>query len=450
MTRASLLHVLDHLSEISDAKVRELEQLATTFPYCQTAHLLLAKAAHDRGSMLASQRLRRAATYATDRQLLRQLIEFTAPIPALAAPQVDNTALPASEIVVLAASAEPTATTQALAPEPFAIDALAPAPEADFIEAAVELDSETEVAIDENTAVVTTALAVEEATSSGVEEPVNVLLETTSEELTTSAVAAPPESTDHLEIALTEQPTGSSETTKEVPSISKEAGAEIEEPMAVEVEQAESPVQSAEELLPAIAPPIRPPLEAGSSQFEFGLMESTPPIAPVYELLEAEELDTVDAEDTTVTAPVFYGVADVGYSLGVGSRMGYCLQSPDELTRSLPTGSFEPDALILAHLAAQLPAAPTRTSIDIISQFLRNKPRLKTPVPTPPAANEQADLSVKSTRAEPELASESLALIMVRQGKNDRAIEIYERLMVRQPEKMAYFADQIQKLKLSE
>lgn len=130
--------------------------------------------------------------------------------------------------------------------------------------------------------------------------------------------------------------------------------------------------------------------------------------------------------------------------------MGYCLQSSDELTQNLPDGSFEPDALILAHLAAQLPAVPTRTSIDIISQFLRNKPRLKTPVPTPPSANEQADLSVKSTRAEPDLASESLALIMVRQGKKDRAIEIYERLMVRQPEKMAYFADQIQKLKLSE
>ena len=62
MTRASLLHILDHVSRISEAEVRELEQLATTFPYCQTAHVLLAKAAHDRGSMLASQRLRRAAT----------------------------------------------------------------------------------------------------------------------------------------------------------------------------------------------------------------------------------------------------------------------------------------------------------------------------------------------------------------------------------------------------
>ena len=67
MTRATLLHVLDHTSAIGLAEVRELEQLAQAFPYCQTAHLLLAEAAHDQGTMLAGQRLRRAATYAADR-----------------------------------------------------------------------------------------------------------------------------------------------------------------------------------------------------------------------------------------------------------------------------------------------------------------------------------------------------------------------------------------------
>ena len=64
----------------------------------------------------------------------------------------------------------------------------------------------------------------------------------------------------------------------------------------------------------------------------------------------------------------------------------------------------------------------------------------------PPTPNAQADLSLRSTRAEPDLASESLARILVRQGKTARAIEIYEKLMVKQPEKMAYFAAQIQSL----
>ena len=81
MTRTTLLHVLESPTDLGPDEVRELERLAQAFPYCQTAHLLLAKAAHDQGTMLAGQRLRRAATYAADRTLLRHLIERAAPRP---------------------------------------------------------------------------------------------------------------------------------------------------------------------------------------------------------------------------------------------------------------------------------------------------------------------------------------------------------------------------------
>jgi pentatricopeptide repeat protein len=97
-------------------------------------------------------------------------------------------------------------------------------------------------------------------------------------------------------------------------------------------------------------------------------------------------------------------------------------------------------------MAAHRPK-PSRTSIDLINRFLKAQPRIKTPTAENRPVEEQADLSVRSTQAAPALASESLAKIMVKQGKVDKAIEIYERLMQRQPEKMAYFADQIQQLK---
>jgi len=38
---------------------------------------------------------------------------------------------------------------------------------------------------------------------------------------------------------------------------------------------------------------------------------------------------------------------------------------------------------------------------------------------------------------------------LARQGKTERAIAVYERLMVKQPEKMAYFAAQIESLRPS-
>jgi hypothetical protein len=70
-------------------------------------------------------------------------------------------------------------------------------------------------------------------------------------------------------------------------------------------------------------------------------------------------------------------------------------------------------------------------------------------VPPPPdaEAEEQPDLSGPSTRAVPDLASENLAKILARQGKPDRAIAIYERLMVKHPEKIAYFTAQIDSLR---
>jgi hypothetical protein len=120
MNRASLLHILDNLGGISETEVQELEQLAATFPYCQTAHLLLAKAAHDRGSMLAAQRLRRAATYAVDRQRLRALIELPAPLlPAeVAAPAEVQQIEAASVFVEIAPQSAPISVATSDSEEP--------------------------------------------------------------------------------------------------------------------------------------------------------------------------------------------------------------------------------------------------------------------------------------------------------------------------------------------
>jgi hypothetical protein len=400
MTRATLLQLLAHPTALTGADVRALEQLAEAFPYCQSAHLLLAKAAHDQGSMLAGQRLRRAATYAANRSLLRQLIELPEPVEALAgAPHV-----PADNLA-----------STALPPVPFVADAAA------------------------NNEVNTFALPTTEQDVALLDKP-------------NQMIGRPGEDSANEEPAPAEV-TPSQEPVEEQPvSITEKLS--IQAPVAAEEE----------EELPAQAPPIRPPAEAVAAHLEFGLAREEPAEIIAYRLPElAEPLGNLAeleaAPAATPLLPAFSGLAGVHYAPSEGSRLGFCLVSDDTATElpaaSLPPSGefFAPDAVLLAHVAAHQPAAPKATSLDLINSFLQRAPaptrRRAAPLPSTPEPDAQADLSVRSTRAEPDLASESLAKILARQGKNDRAIAVYERLMVKQPEKMAYFAAQIESLRPS-
>lgn len=87
--------------------------------------------------------------------------------------------------------------------------------------------------------------------------------------------------------------------------------------------------------------------------------------------------------------------------------------------------------------------------MDIIDSFIENEARIG-----PIRANlndvvhvEPEDLAKKrNSTVRREVVSEGMARIMVRQGKIERAIEIYEQLMLKKPEKKAYFAEKIKDL----
>ena len=71
---------------------------------------------------------------------------------------------------------------------------------------------------------------------------------------------------------------------------------------------------------------------------------------------------------------------------------------------------------------------------------------IETPViqPDAPDVNELATKSVEENHS---VASETLAILLARQGHTDKAIEMYERLRLLFPEKSAYFAARIENLK---
>lgn len=90
-----------------------------------------------------------------------------------------------------------------------------------------------------------------------------------------------------------------------------------------------------------------------------------------------------------------------------------------------------------------------RKQQDIIEAFIKNDPRIG-PIRTGADESEgpAVDLSHRTAAAPlAGLATESFAKILVKQGKTDKAVEIYEKLMVKNPEKRDYFAEKIREVK---
>lgn len=80
--------------------------------------------------------------------------------------------------------------------------------------------------------------------------------------------------------------------------------------------------------------------------------------------------------------------------------------------------------------------------LAIIEQFIKKEPRIQ-PIRQGGSNVEIEDLSERSTTLKGPLLTESYAKILSRQGRFDQAIEVYKKLLVKNPEKSTYFAEKI-------
>ncbi len=86
----------------------------------------------------------------------------------------------------------------------------------------------------------------------------------------------------------------------------------------------------------------------------------------------------------------------------------------------------------------------TKEQIQIIDQFIKAQPSIK-----PKSVNSPiSDLTeVKNGEFDDNVISETLAQILIRQGRKEKAIEVYKKLIWKFPQKKVYFAAQIEDLK---
>ncbi|GAA5028112.1 hypothetical protein GCM10011506_15320 [Marivirga lumbricoides] len=90
-----------------------------------------------------------------------------------------------------------------------------------------------------------------------------------------------------------------------------------------------------------------------------------------------------------------------------------------------------------------------KEQIALINSFIENEPIISKKFTTNDADAKRVieDLSLSSTNLSEDVVSETLAKLMIKQGHNQKAIDIYKKLIWKFPQKKAYFAEQIENLK---
>ncbi|MEK6477902.1 tetratricopeptide repeat protein [Catalinimonas sp. 4WD22] len=127
--------------------------------------------------------------------------------------------------------------------------------------------------------------------------------------------------------------------------------------------------------------------------------------------------------------------------------------SSDSLHDLDASSSDAPSSIVLEELANQESVSTQfgnnqQLQNELIDKFINSQDNLSLKIkPSSDEVEEVEDLSHQSTEIGDNLVSENLAKIYARQGKKDKAIEIYQKLIWKYPQKKAYFAETIESLK---
>jgi hypothetical protein len=87
-----------------------------------------------------------------------------------------------------------------------------------------------------------------------------------------------------------------------------------------------------------------------------------------------------------------------------------------------------------------------KEQVELIERFISSDHRIKNIKPAQ-EVHKKEDLSLHSVKFRDDIISENLANIMIKQGKLEKAIDIYKKLIWKFPQKKTYFATQIEELK---
>jgi hypothetical protein len=406
MNKQEFLKLIKNPSLTTAGDSEKLEALVANFPYCQSAHLLIAKIAHQQSSMLSRQKLSKAAAYVLDRKKLKKiLIMPPAPEPA-------QGSVPENPLPVIAPPATPEAIENIIIkPEEKQQESATPevSPVAEEISSRKMEQEKTEEVQKE---IVPTAGTIDEIRKDVQEKKEGNAVQSKNELV--SPVIMP-------KITL-ENPMGNAST-----KISSAFFTELEQNL-----QNLKKFREENEKKTFVNPPKKfPSKESDSERFQaYDAAAILPPILP------ARSKEEIQPKIALNPRYVIYS-----------SRLEDVFSSPEEAN----SGAHQEDIVweYLNFLSSRKKILfRSREKVNsIIEKFITEEPSIphfnKTDVP-----ENSEDLSEDNTntRVSNHIASENFARILVRQGKHKKAIAIYNELILKNPEKKAYFAVLIEEL----
>jgi hypothetical protein len=413
---------MNHPDQLSGADAVVLSELLKNFPYFQTAHLLYAKSLHNQHSIHYNNQLRITAAYATDRKVLHHLITHISE--------------PESTII----NSEVTSNKYLVSKT----EAIQTTPEELVIISEVEEITEHEIIVQEH-------------------ENLSVIVETTKElvieqiqyqetaEVTTITITEEPEGiVDELEIEyLAEIAIAQTELEileEEIEPFSEDdsliEGLELqveEKLLDQDVEETKAEIEVGETVLQEIVEiEITIDVEEEDLEEEPIMVESNfvlntviqPEIKNISEQIITNE-DIVKPEKKT-ESPQVHSFTD-----WLMSSKAIIQEAHKQKPISEPTTEEVADKITE-------PLTEKKSSTDLIDNFLREAPKMAKPKVE---FYNPINMAKQSVADDITFVSETLAKIFVMQGNYIKALDAYENLRLKYPEKRLYFASQIKNLR---
>jgi hypothetical protein len=173
---------------------------------------------------------------------------------------------------------------------------------------------------------------------------------------------------------------------------------------------------------------------------EFQLEEST----PVFQIEEQEPALDLNIPDSLIELEEPLNIIED--SLEMAKVVEFDLASTSDTNVTDHAHDLIDDFLSFLESPTDKEEKETLDQVSLIDKFITENPAF-----TPNKLilnNQQEDISVGSIAEDEELASETLAQVFESQKLYDKAIVIYEKLILKFPEKSTYFASRIEELRI--